>query len=60
MGLASSDDPYLGWGEVPGVDVEVIEVPGVHRSILREEADIRSLAQKLWERLRQAQEEAAP
>jgi thioesterase domain-containing protein len=57
MGLASSDDPYLGWAEVPGVDIEIIEVPGVHRSILREEEDIRSLAEKLCERLALAQRE---
>jgi amino acid adenylation domain-containing protein len=57
MGLASSDDPYLGWGDVPGVDIEVIEVPGVHRSILREEEDIRTLAEKLSERLERAQGE---
>jgi amino acid adenylation domain-containing protein len=56
MGLASSDDPYLGWGEVSGVDIEVIEVPGVHRSILREEQDTRALAEKLSDRLRLAQE----
>lgn len=56
LGLASSDDPYLGWGEVSGIDIEVIEVPGAHRSILREEEDIRALAEKLCERLRLAQE----
>jgi aspartate racemase len=57
MGLASSDDPYLGWAEVPGVDTEIIEVPGVHRSILRQEEDIRSLAERLCERLALAQRE---
>ncbi len=56
MGLASSDDPYLGWGDVPGVDIEVIEIPGVHRSILREEEDIRTLVERLRGRLRLAQE----
>jgi thioesterase domain-containing protein len=55
MGLASYDDPYLGWGEVAGIDIEVIEVPGVHRSILREE-DTRALVEKLSDRLRLAQE----
>lgn len=48
-------DPYLGWGEVPGIDIEVIEVPGVHRSILREEEHTRTLAEKLSVRLRLAQ-----
>jgi len=56
MGLANSDDPYLGWGDVSGVDIEVIEIPGVHRSILREDEDVRRLAENLSQRLRRAQE----
>ena len=50
------EDPYLGWGEVPGIDIEVIQVPGIHFSILEDEATLRTLGEKLSDRLRLARE----
>jgi len=56
LGFTSLDDPHLGWSDVAGVDIEVVEVPGAHRSILREESDVRALAERLHDRLRRAQQ----
>ena len=50
------EDPYLGWGEVPGIDIEVIQVPGIHVSILEDEVTLRTLGEKLSDRLRLARE----
>ena len=50
------EDPYLGWGEVPGIDIEVIQVPGFHISILEDEVTLRTLGEKLSDRLRLALE----
>ncbi len=55
LGVTSFDDPYLGWGDVSGIDIEVIDVPGEHVSLLRDQANVRVLAEKLARRLRLVQ-----
>ncbi len=48
--------PHLGWERLCGEGVELIEVPGGHSSLLEEEANVRTLGERLAESLRAAQD----
>jgi amino acid adenylation domain-containing protein len=43
-------DPYLGWGEIAAGGVEIVEVPGHHKTLILEPC-VRFLAEKLREYL---------
>jgi thioesterase domain-containing protein len=58
-GAAGLTDPEVGWGPLAGGGVEVLEVPGLHLTML-DEPHVRFLGERLMARLQKAQRVAKP